>query len=135
MFVELEPSQTLRLGVWAVHLEVRDEEIRRRAIKTILSDYPPPALPTVLLGGLNTTMSSESSTTNLSAADLLVVSRRCNTHPTASSTEFFAFPSQEPRRTLGWIFIPKSLRFMGGESIKSDSADHFGVVAEIALPP
>lgn len=134
LFVELELSGAQRLGVWAVHLEVRDEAIRRRAIETILADYPPLTLPTVLLGDLNSIVSSDSSSTNLSAADLLVASGRFNTYPTASSTEFFTFPSQEPRRTLDWIFIPKSLRFVGGEIMKNNLTDHHGVVVELTLP-
>lgn len=133
VFVELELSDTQRLGIWAVHLEVRDEEIRRRAIETILADFPPLTLPTVLLGDLNSIVSSESTSTNLSAADLLESSGRFNVYPTASSTDFFTFPSQEPRRTLDWIFIPKSLRFVSGEIMRNNLTDHHGVVVEIAL--
>lgn len=133
LFVELEVSETQRLGVWAVHLEVRDEAIRRRAIETILTNYPPLTLPTVLLGDLNSIVSSDPSSTNLSAANMLVSSGQFTVYPPASTSEFFTFPSQDPRRTLDWIFIPKSLRFAGGEIMKNNLTDHHGVVAEIAL--
>jgi len=93
-----------------VHLEARDEEVRKKSLKTLLSAT---GSERFLVGDFNMTPDS--------LEPLLPV----HTGPT--------FPSSDPSRRIDWIFYPQNWRCTESRAIATDLSDHSFVVATFCL--
>ena len=114
------------ISLWGLHLEVRDEEARLKAVKYILENIDQ---DTVIAGDLNSRPSLNKERT---AYDLLLDSNYFNSFPNGKSSQF-TFPTQDPNRILDWILFPKSWSMITGNVWKVDYSDHLPVSVVLKL--
>ena len=116
------------IRIWALHLDVRDSGTRVTAANQILNQLDL-SIPTILAGDIN---SSPSTTSETTAYNLFSEFNGLSTFPTIDQAAF-TFPTNEPNRTLDWIFYSNHFSLLAGEVPTYNFSDHLPVMVELRL--
>jgi len=126
------------IGVFAVHLDYRSEEIRLKAIEQLVQISSESELPMVILGDFNSTPTGypKSSLTdhNQNAMTYLINNTDFKTDSAVKDDAiYYTFPKEKPDRVIDWIFANSVLTVRNLEVVDSDLSDHLPVVAELVF--
>ena len=139
LFVELDTTSRGSIGVIAVHLEHRDEATRVESAKVFKALCLERDIPLIAAGDFN---SHPTGTPNVpfdedgrNAIDVLLQSNLFLFGTDMPPSEIaWTFPSNEPRKTLDWIFVTSQFRVLATNPIESTLSDHLPVLTVLAMP-
>ncbi len=129
-------QELLLLGA---HLDSRDEEIRVRAAGRLIEiQRAHPALPTLLLGNLNSTPpglpGSQTSSSGQNTLEILESFGGFQRRPPPGQTtpRDFTFPTLGPRRVIDWILADRNWAFTQYQVVHDlRESDHLAVLATL----
>ena len=110
--------------VLAVHLETRDEEVRKASLQEVLEKAGPRS---ILAGDFNSLRREDGT----SAIDQALADGRWQ----AGTDQSMTFPTSDPEIKIDWILVPKAWRELGGAVLTESLSDHAFVVSEWKLSP
>lgn len=124
------------LGVLALHLDFRREDVRVGAVGELLDFLArrrrPP--PTVVAGDLNSAPrghpGSETDDAGRNAVDLLVAEGGFRRH---AREDALTFPSEAPEIQIDWTLAGEGVELVETAVVESDLSDHFMVTATLRL--
>ncbi len=120
-------------AVWAIHLEVRSEEVRAQAAREIVAHARASREPLVVAGDFNSAPRGFPHHTRTrgggSALDILLDSGLFSAFPPAGlAGSNFTFPSQRPERTIDWILAANGWQLSDGTVVDADFSDHLPII-------
>lgn len=119
-----------KIKLWAVHLEFRDEKIRLKAAEKMLKEQSADNI--ILAGDFNSepALGLDSKT----AISELINAANYKYFPLKKSKDVATFPTENPKETIDWIFIPNRYQLVSGEVVKANFSDHLPVFAQLSIP-
>ncbi len=123
-----------QIGVIAIHLEYRSEEIRVDAARQINNLAKASKLPIVAAGDFNSTPIAFSgarvTSSGLNALSCLLGEGGFQASPNIKNVaSYFTFPSEQPAIKIDWVLETGTLEFIKGDVHRSDLSDHFMVTS------
>ncbi|MEM7783545.1 MAG: endonuclease/exonuclease/phosphatase family protein [Planctomycetota bacterium] len=138
LFAELDwpDDSSQKVQLVAVHLEHRDEESRIKAIRKIFSTVGDG--PAILAGDFNSTPEGfpghRKSRFDENSINLIVESDRWKTfQPMSPGESVFTFPSDNPNRTIDWVFVSHHFEMLEYQVLDSQLSDHLPVLVRLRL--
>lgn len=127
-----------RVGVVAIHLEYRSEEIRVQAANQIKSIGEKSEFPIVAAGDFNSTpitfSGAEITSAGLNALSCLLGQAGFQAPSIIKNeTEHFTFPTQKPLRIIDWILEKGRLQTIDWRVVRSNLSDHFLVTSVLKV--
>jgi endonuclease/exonuclease/phosphatase family metal-dependent hydrolase len=121
------------LGLYAVHLESRSEDIRLRSAETIAEISLESGMPIVAMGDFNSTPIGQPKS-RTSAGGKNAMSFLFNEQNFFSSVEEVydsTFPSEKPALRIDWIIGKGAFSFKNSKVIQSSLSDHLMIVSDL----
>lgn len=128
--ISLNNKQKIKL--WAVHLEFRDEKTRIKAVEAMLEEQRQLNDEIILAGDFNSEPALKLD--EQTAITQLIDSSYYKYFPVEKSSDTFTFPTEHPKETIDWIFIPKKYQLLSGAILKADFSDHLPISIELRIP-
>lgn len=117
---DIQISSEQSFTIVPIHLEVREQNVRLKALDTLTRRVNP---NTLFVGDFNCIPEALLKKSSLKAAG-----------GTAITTDLATFPSSSPKRRIDWIITPSAWKHSSFETHSTPLSDHSFIVAEIALP-
>lgn len=126
------------LGVFAIHLEYRSEDVRVRCAKSLAEMCSGIKFPIIALGDFNSTPAglpgSRLSERGENAMSFLLDNAKFISYlEKRTEPDDYTFPSESPKVLIDWILGKGVRKFSGSGNIKSGLSDHLMVVTMISL--
>lgn len=127
-----------QIGVVAVHLEHRSEDVRVQSVRKIIEWSQSMTLPLIAAGDFNSTpigfSRTETTDEGHNAMTLLVKEGDFTSAPQITSdTRDFTFTYEQPRIMIDWVLARGGIEVINSKIIHSDLSDHFMVIAKVAM--
>ena len=127
-----------QIGVLAVHLDYRSEDIRVQAAYKIkkLSDGTP--MPIIAVGDFNSSPEgfpgAKTIASGINALSYLLNKGGFQVHPSViNESTAYTFPSTHPRQVIDWILEKGQLKFIDSRVVRSKLSDHFMLTATLIV--
>ncbi len=133
--VTLPDGKSLQIA--AVHLSLEGEAYRQASVQMILHEKMNTGLPMIVMGDFNSTAKGwpgyQTGDVGENAIDTLLVNEDWNTFSIDSTVQAdkFTFPSQDPTKTIDWIFVSSPWTLHEHAVITSELSDHLPVIATL----
>ena len=126
------------IGIFAVHLEYRSEEIRVQSVKQINALAQAKPFPVFAVGDFNSTPSNFAKAQKTLESEnalsyLLEQGEFVTDNKILDSQQYFTFPSEKPSTTIDWIIGRGNVEQINTQIIESDLSDHFMLTSNIRL--
>lgn len=136
MSVLQTPSRDI--GLIAVHLEYRSEEIRVQSVKQINALAQAKPFPVFAVGDFNSTPSNFTRAQKTAANENALSYLQTQTGFVSDSKvvdnhSFYTFPSEKPNTTIDWIVGHGDIEAINTQIIQSTLSDHFMLTSSIGF--
>lgn len=126
------------IGLIAIHLEYRSEDIRVQSVKQINALAQTKPFPIFAVGDFNSTPNNfakaqKTENDENALSYLLKQNEFVTDNKITDNQSYYTFPSEKPNTTIDWIIGRGDVEEINTQIIQSDLSDHFMLTSNIRL--